>query len=83
MTPIYIDIYSQRHLENYLQRRQLELTTKPASIPNSPVPSADEDAQEDDDVEIVTEPVETILRMNEENGRHRTSITIEPGSNYS
>jgi len=30
LTPIYIDIYSQQHLENYLQQRQIEFQSKPS-----------------------------------------------------
>ena len=30
VTPIYIDIYSQCHLDNYLQRRQNEFQSKSA-----------------------------------------------------
>jgi hypothetical protein len=35
MTPIYIDIYSQNHLNDYLQRRQIKLKSKPSIIPSS------------------------------------------------
>ncbi|CAF1004064.1 unnamed protein product [Adineta steineri] len=38
MTPIYIDIYSQQHLDNYLQRRQMEFE----SMKNSLTPSINE-----------------------------------------
>jgi hypothetical protein len=34
LTPIYIEIYSQGHLENYLQQRQLERQSKPAPLTN-------------------------------------------------
>jgi len=36
--PIYIDIYSQRHLNNYLQRRQMESTISEDVKPQSSIP---------------------------------------------
>jgi hypothetical protein len=35
VTPIYIDIYSQYHLDNYLQQRQIELQSKSSAIPST------------------------------------------------
>ncbi|CAF1016189.1 unnamed protein product [Rotaria sordida] len=35
--PIYIDIYSQQHLDNYLQRRHSEVQSKILSIENQPI----------------------------------------------
>ncbi|CAF2857359.1 unnamed protein product [Rotaria sp. Silwood2] len=37
VTPIYIDIYSQRHLDNYLQRRHSEVQSKLSSIENQSI----------------------------------------------
>jgi hypothetical protein len=39
VTPIYIDIYSQCHLDNYLQRRQNKLPLKSLSTKNQSIPS--------------------------------------------
>lgn len=36
ITPIYINIYSQAHLNSYLKRRQMELQSKPEiTLPSS------------------------------------------------
>ena len=34
VTPIYVEIYSQQHLENYLKRRQIEFKSKVTSVQN-------------------------------------------------
>jgi hypothetical protein len=39
VTPIYIDIYSQRYLDNYLQKRQNEPQSKSLPIENQSIPS--------------------------------------------
>jgi hypothetical protein len=36
VTPIYIEIYSQCHLDNYLQRRQIEFQSKPVITQSLP-----------------------------------------------
>lgn len=61
ITPIYIDIYSSRHLEHYLQQRQNDVQSKFSPIINQTIPSAngvlDKESQSSADESLRSESV--------------------------
>jgi hypothetical protein len=65
VTPIYIDIYSQRHLDNYLQQHQNEVQSKSSPIENQSTPSTNDEIIE----EPISEPVvSSVIIDNEQTG---------------
>jgi hypothetical protein len=70
VTPIYIDIYSQRHLDNYLQQRQNEVQSNSIPIDNQSVPSTNGEMEEEEQNSEPSLPVvPSVIIDNQETGR--------------
>ena len=58
MIPIYIDIYSQSHFEDYLQRREMELQSKSTiTLPSSTINQQTIDKEFVSSIEKIDSPV--------------------------
>ena len=69
VTPIYIDIYSQRHLDNYLQQRQNGVESKSTPVDNQSVPSTNGEIEEERNSEPSLPVVPSVTTDNQETGR--------------
>jgi hypothetical protein len=68
VTPIYIDIYSQRYLDNYLQKRQNEPQSKSLPIENQSIPSTNGATIEEPISEPSLPVVSSIIIDNQQTG---------------